>query len=116
MPRPRKNDPTPLIRPILLDFAREIAGAVERLTLDRVREVLDGARVTGGRGGRGGRRGPRSAALCYYPGCKNTAAPRYGMFCVALHKNLSVAEKEKHRKAHAAGGAKLAAAKRSKKK
>ena len=37
MPRPRKNDPTPLIRPILADFARALGAAVERNTLDRVR-------------------------------------------------------------------------------
>jgi len=34
MPRPRKFDPTTLIRPLLHDFAAEIAGAVERMTID----------------------------------------------------------------------------------
>ena len=100
MPRPRKNDPTPLIKPLLLDFARAIAGAAERMTLERVRQVLDGARAGGVRVGRGGRRGPRPASRCYYPGCKNIAAPRYGMFCVALHKNLSAADKAKYRAKH----------------
>jgi hypothetical protein len=116
MPRPRKNDPTPLIKPILVDFAREIANAVERLTLERVRAVLDGGKATEGlklgRIGQAGRRGgSRPTQLCYYPGCKNTAAPRYGMFCVALHKDLPEAEKEKYRKQHHDGnGAKPAAA------
>ncbi len=115
MPRPRKNDPTPVIKPILLDFAREIATAVERLTLERVRAVLDGASAgRGGRilraAGRGG--GSRPRQLCYYPGCKNTAAPRYGMFCVAEHKGLPAADKEKYRKMHQASQVKPAAAAR----
>jgi hypothetical protein len=95
MPRPRKNDPTPLIKPLLADFARAIAGAVERQTLDRVRTVLENA----GRSGRpGGLRPRREQVLCYVPGCKNLAAPRFGMFCAAEHKGLSAAEKEKYRK------------------
>ncbi len=114
MPRPRKNDPTPIVKPILLDFAREIAGAVEHMTLARVRAVLDGGQhVKLGRLGRSG--GKRAKQLCYYPGCKNLAAPRYGMFCVAEHKNLSAADKERYRKQHAAGTP-AAANKRSRKK
>jgi len=102
MPRPRKNDPTPLIRPILDDFARAIASAVERLTMERVRAVLDGA-------SNGRRRGPgrkRARILCYFPGCKNTAAPRFGMFCAAEHKGLSQADKKKYRAEHDAKAAK----------
>jgi hypothetical protein len=117
MPRPRKNDPTPIVKPILLSFAREIAGAVEQMTLARVRAVLDGgsqhAKI--GRIGRGG--GKRAQQHCYYPGCKNLAAPRYGMFCVAEHKNLSATEKERYRKQHAAGTPqKASAARRGRKK
>jgi hypothetical protein len=101
MPRPRKNDPTQLLKPLLSDFARSIASAVERMTLDRVREALDGA-VTGV-GRRAGRpRARRAAVLCYYPGCKNTAAPRFGMFCAAEHKSLSAADKKKYRERHQA--------------
>lgn len=44
--------------------------------------------------------------LCYYPGCKNLAAPRFGMFCAALHKNLSKADKEKYRQERLAAEAK----------
>lgn len=94
MPRPRKNDPTPLIRPILSDFARAISAAVERQTMERVRDVLESA--SPGRAGRALRRRPQ--VLCYYPGCKNVAAPRFGMFCAALHKDLPAGEKEKYRK------------------
>ena len=99
MPRPRKNDPTPLLKPLLLDFARQIASAAERITLERVRQVLEGAR---GRRVRLKRSGP--AARCYFPGCKNTAAPRFGMFCAALHKNISAAEKAKYRAARGKNG------------
>jgi hypothetical protein len=98
MPRPRKNDPTALIRPLLADFARNIAATVERSTLERVREALAGA--VSGMGRAGAPRSRRSPVLCYYPGCKNLAAPRFGMFCAALHKKLPAAEKEKYRKQH----------------
>jgi len=115
MPRPRKNDPTPIVKPILLEFAREIASAVERITLDRVRSVLDGA---GGQRGRGvariGRpRGKRAQLTCYYPGCKNVAAPRFGMFCAKEHKDLPAAEKDKYRKAHGGAAPVAKAAKRT---
>jgi hypothetical protein len=105
MPRPRKNDPTTLIRPLIQEFAAEIAVAVEKMTIDRVRAVLDSTR--GGGAHKAGARalGPRGKTLCYYPGCKNVAAPRFGMFCAALHKNLSAAEKDKYRKQHTGGGA-----------
>lgn len=98
MPRPRKNDPTPLIRPLLHDLARSLGAAVERSTLDRVRDALDGARTSSGRVSTG----RRSKILCYYPGCRNLAAPRFGMFCAAEHKKLPAAEKEKYKKQHAA--------------
>jgi hypothetical protein len=98
MPRPRKNDPTALLRPLLNDFARSIASAVERTTLERVREALDGA--VSGMGHSSGARARRAPATCYYPGCRNLAAPRFGMFCAALHKKLPAAEKEKYRQRH----------------
>lgn len=96
MPRPRKNDPTALLRPLLADFARSIASTVERTTLERVREALDGA--VNGMGHAGAPRARRAPVTCYYPGCKNLAAPRFGMFCAALHKKLPAAEKDKYRK------------------
>jgi hypothetical protein len=101
MPRPRKNDPSSLLRPLLDDFARQLAAAVEAATYARVGQLiadLGGAR----RARRGANGGTRAAARCYYPGCKNVAAPRFGMFCAALHKNLSRAEKDKYRAQHRA--------------
>ena len=44
----------------------------------------------------------KTATLCYYPGCKNVAAPRFGMFCASVHKNLPAAEKKKYREKHLA--------------
>ena len=60
----------------------------------------------------------RGKTLCYYPGCKNVAAPRFGMFCAALHKDIPKSEKEKYRAAHGnskKNGASKAAGKRGRK-
>jgi hypothetical protein len=98
MARPRKNDPRPLIRPLVADFVSQLSAAVERATYDRVLRVLSDG-VQPGQLLRTARR--REAALCYYPGCKNLAAPRFGMFCAALHKDLPRAQKDKLRTQHA---------------
>jgi hypothetical protein len=117
MPRPRKNDPTSLINPIIQDFAHRLAAVVERFTVGRIEAAV---RASGnslqGRRGRalGGR--TRSKTLCYFTGCKNVAAPRFGMFCAALHKNLPKSEKEKYRALHEKNSANgKAAAKRGRK-
>jgi hypothetical protein len=100
MARPRKNDPRPLIQPLITEFAAALSAAVERATFDRVMGVVAGAAPNGKLV-----RAPKSRPVtrCYYPGCKNVAAPRFGMFCAALHKNLSKAEKERYRARHTAG-------------
>jgi hypothetical protein len=98
MARPRKNDPRPLLRPLIQQFVVELSEAVERSTVDRVLGAVGGV---GGTLQRAPRR--RSATRCYYPGCTNIAAPRFGMFCAALHKNLSRAEKDRYRQRRAAG-------------
>jgi hypothetical protein len=116
MPRPRKNDPSPLLRPLLDQFAMAVANAVSRATFDRVRSALDAqARDTVGGAARASTVRARPLALCYYPGCKNVAAPRFGMFCAALHKNLSATEKTKYR-AQRSAGRPVAAARRARKK
>jgi hypothetical protein len=116
MPRPRKNDPTSLINPIIQDFAHRLASVVERFTVGRIEAAVraSGNALQGrrGRGGGGGR--ARGKTLCYYPGCKNVAAPRFGMFCAALHKDLPKAEKDKYRAAHGKNGASKAGGKRGK--
>jgi len=40
--------------------------------------------------------------LCYYPRCRNLAAPRFGMFCAAKHKGLPDAAKARYRAARIA--------------
>ena len=57
--------------------------------------------------------GRKGGKLCYFTGCKNGAAPRFGMFCVALHKDLSKAEKAKYKAIH--NGDSLSPAKAAKK-
>lgn len=106
MPRPRKNDPSSLINPIIQDFAHRLAAVVERFTVGRIEAaVRSSGNALQGRRGRGSSAGrARGKTLCYYPGCKNVAAPRFGMFCAALHKDLPKAEKEKYRAAHGKNG------------
>jgi hypothetical protein len=104
------NDPSKLLSPILSQFAARIAEAVERFTTKRVGAAI--AKEMNALGGRGGRR-QRAVVHCYYPGCRNIAAPRFGMFCAALHKGLSKAEKDKHRKQHLTGAAKSVAPRRA---
>jgi hypothetical protein len=111
MARPRKSDS--IINGIVEQFARQLAGALSGFI------ASNSATVTGKRGRRAGRgRARRGRVLCYFPGCKNLAAPRFGMFCAAEHKNLPKSEKEKYRAAHdkAAGKTKAVAAKRGRKK
>jgi hypothetical protein len=115
MPRPRKNDPSALLNPIIEQFASRLAATVEQFTVARIEAAVraQGSALRGRRGRAAGR-ARRSQVLCYYPGCKNIAAPRFGMFCAAEHKSLSKAEKEKYRALHAKNAQKSlpAAAKR----
>src|SRR3954447_15066953 len=102
MPRPRKNDPTSLINPIITEFAQRLAAVVERFTVGRIEAAVraSGNALQGRRGRAPGATRTRGKTLCYYPNCKNVAAPRFGMFCAALHKDLPKTEKEKYRAMH----------------
>jgi len=99
MPRRRNTDPTSLITPILARFAAEMASTVERFTSERIEQAVKRAFLTGAPvrtpSFRRGRKRP--TVHCYYPGCKNVAAPRFGMFCAAEHKGISKREKAQHR-------------------
>jgi hypothetical protein len=120
MPRPRKNDPSSQLAPIIEQFASRLAQTVEQFTISRIEQALRTQVSPAGRGGRGrgAGRARRAQVLCYYPGCKNVAAPRFGMFCAAEHKSLSKSDKEKYRAIHAkkSGKALPAAAKRGRRK
>ncbi len=84
------------------DFPAKFREFIRREVDARLAEVLiDGASPTVGERLLAGAkpRKKRSPQVCRFPGCSNTAAPRYGMFCVELHKDLPRAEKAKHVKA-----------------
>ncbi len=98
MPRPRKNDPTALIAPILAQFAERVGAAIEKFTTARITKSVRSALAGRAAGTR--RRRRRAVISCYYPYCRNVAAPRFGMFCAAEHKGLSKAEKLKYRAKH----------------
>jgi hypothetical protein len=121
MPRPRKHDSGALITSIVDQFAERVGIVLERFITGRIEKELKKDKARSGRGGRGrggrGGRRKRARVTCYYPGCKNIAAPRFGMFCAAEHKGLPKAEKEKYRAQHLktqAAPARLQAAKRGK--
>lgn len=94
------------VNPIVEQFARRLGAQLERFITGRIEKELKGQRAPGARRGAGRARRRRAKVLCYYPGCKNLAAPRFGMFCAALHKNLSKADKEKYRQERLAAEAK----------
>ena len=101
-------------------FARQLASVVEQAAAARIQSaILDGL----GAGGRGPGR-PRKDAigalslgvprrkapkqLCPVPGCKNAAAPVFGMVC-AKHKDVPKAKIKKYREDRRAAKAKKAA-------
>jgi hypothetical protein len=117
MARPRKSDA--VISSIVEQFAKQLASALGSFIGSRAAARGPGAGAGQSKSGRrAGRRGARRArVLCYFPGCRNLAAPRFGMFCASEHKNLSKADKDKYRALHSAKrSASAAPAKRSAKK
>jgi hypothetical protein len=92
------------IRSLIEDFANQLSTLVEQDALDRARAVVESALGGGGRGASGakllsGVRRPKQ--LCPVPGCKNPAAPVFGMVC-AKHKDISKAQIAKYREARRA--------------
>jgi hypothetical protein len=90
------------LAPIVDDFSSQLCAVIEKFTADRVNaagptkrraSMTQKVRVRSSR-----------AKLCYYSGCKNVAAPRFGMFCAAKHKDLPVSVKAKHRAARVEAG------------
>ncbi len=91
------------LRPLVDRFLAQVARVMERHVTQEVRRrLLDEVRERLGDGARPGRSSRRPAVTCYFPGCRNLAAPRFGMFCAALHKDLPAAQKAKHRAQHSA--------------
>jgi hypothetical protein len=108
MPNTEKN-----ITAIVENFTSQITAAVEASVVDRIQATLAGA--FGAPQKRGPGRPPTRAVasapassgkkpkqLCPVPGCKNVAAPIFGMVCKD-HKNVAKSKIAKYRKARREG-------------
>jgi hypothetical protein len=93
------------VKSLIESFARQLAVIVEREIVERARTSLDAAFGNGRKAarmtlaGRPRRKVPRQ--LCPVPGCKNTAAPIFGMVC-AKHRDVPKAQIAKYRDARRA--------------
>ena len=95
---------------IVANFTSQLTAIIERETLERARAAVVGALGSGnGRGasvkaldigiGRPRKKAPKQ--LCPVPGCKNPAAPVFGMVC-AKHKDVAKSKIKKYREARRA--------------
>jgi len=92
------------IRSLIEDFTNQLSSLVEQDALERARALVESALGSAGRGAAGaklvsGVRRPKQ--LCPVPGCKNPAAPVFGMVC-AKHKDISKSQIAKYREARRA--------------
>ena len=89
------------IRSLVEDFTARLSSIVENQVLERARAVIDGAlgKGNGAAIAKGRKKPPRQ--LCPVPGCKNSAAPVFGMVC-AEHKDVPKAKIKKYREARRA--------------
>jgi hypothetical protein len=89
------------IRSLVDEFSSRLQSLMQEEIIVRARAIVDGA-LANGRGGRplasGKARKKPPRQLCPVPGCKNTAAPVFGMMC-AKHKDLPKAQIKKYREA-----------------
>jgi hypothetical protein len=96
------------IRSLVEDFATRLGSLIEHEVLDRARSAVDGALGQSGRSvGRKARKKP-PRQLCPVPGCKNAAAPVFGMVC-GQHKDVAKAKIKKYREARRSKKLKAAA-------
>jgi hypothetical protein len=91
------------IRSLIEDFTTQLSSLMEHDAIHRARAAVESA-LGGTRGGTApkllsGARRPKQ--LCPVPGCKNPAAPVFGMVC-AKHKDISKAQIAKYREARRA--------------
>ena len=115
------------IQTIVTDFANQLSGIIEAQVTERVQAAVLGA--FGAAPKRGPGRPPKAKALgsltaitsiskkkrkkgplqlCPVPGCKNPAAPVFGMVC-AKHKDIAKSKIKKYREARRAKKEKAAA-------
>jgi hypothetical protein len=109
------------IQTLVDDFAKRLAAMVETEVLERARTAMTSAFGEKGTGRTGAaplkalpglvKKSRRKAPLqlCPVPGCKNPAAPVFGMVC-AKHKDVAKYKIRKYREARKAKKAKLKAA------
>jgi len=121
---PRTSASEVNLQPLVADFINKVVAVVESATVQRVQSA-----VTSALGSVGLRRGPgrppknpfasasvsvspssrrRPKQLCPVPGCKNPAAPVFGMVC-AQHKGIAKAKIRQYREQRRASKAKKAA-------
>jgi hypothetical protein len=111
------------ISALIEDFARQLVAATEAAAAERIQAALTAAFGSAPRRGPGGvaqalamvapASSKRPKQLCPVPGCKNPAAPVFGMVC-AKHKNVAKSKIKKYReerKAKEAASATKSAAK-----
>jgi hypothetical protein len=77
------------------DFAAQLVRACEAFVEKRVAGEI--AATSAGTKAQRLRRPATKRKLSYYPGCKNVAAPRFGMFCAAVPKDLPKRQKNEIR-------------------
>jgi len=107
------------IRTLIEDFANKLSSLMEGQALDRARHAVESALGVGPRrrgrppkhvaatastavalvGRKKRKKGPKQ--LCPIPGCKNPAAPVFGMVC-SKHKDVPKAQIKKYREARRA--------------
>lgn len=102
------------IQSLVQDFVARLSAVVEAQSLERARQAVEGALGVRRPGrpaklsialGRPRKKAPKQ--FCPVPGCRNPAAPVFGMVC-AEHKNVSKAKIKKYREARRAKKAKAA--------
>ena len=88
------------VRSLVDAFTNQLTMIVERQAIERARMSLESAFGGDGRKGaivsNGGRRRKLPRQLCPVPGCKDTAAPVFGMVC-GKHKDVPKAKIAKYR-------------------
>jgi hypothetical protein len=107
------------IRPLVEDFVNELTAVIEAQTVERVRRAIVGvfgpifppaarlgrrpkAAVASVAGLRVRKKPPKQ--FCPVPGCKNPAAPVFGMVC-SKHKDVAKSKIRKYREARRAAKA-----------
>ncbi len=96
------------IRSLVDEFAARLSSLIEQQVLERARAAVDGALGRNGAKHAVKQRKKPPRQLCPVPGCKNAAAPVYGMVC-ADHKDVPKAKIRKYREARRAKKVKAAA-------